>query len=257
MCPVLRSSLPGGLAVIIPMFNEASHAERCVRAVCDVLPSVQGAKLFVVNDGSSDRTGQILRGLEGAGLPFVYVECAGNRGYGAALVTGARAARSAGFEFGLFMDSDLTNDPALIPVFAERFARGSCDLIKASRYVAGGGMKGVPFRRQIPTRLGNRLASFLFGMGIRDCTNGFRGVRLSMMCDVQFHERGFPQILEELLEMKRVGARAEEIPYVLTARQRGEGKSKFAYRPRVVLSYLKYALLAAAFRYRPRSDRLG
>lgn len=244
----------GQLAVIIPMFNEGRNAERCVRAVCGVLSDrVPGATLYAVNDGSRDCTDEVLRSLEGCGLPFVRVGYAENRGYGAALIAGVEAAHRAGFEYGLFMDSDLTNDPALIPAFAMRFAEGRFDVIKASRYIAGGGMQGVPLRRQLPTRAGNWLATRLFGMGIHDCTNGFRGVRLSLIADVRFHERGFPQILEELLALKRKGARATEIPYVLSARKEGEGESKFSYRPGVVMAYLKYALLAGASRYRARA----
>ena len=114
-------------------------------------------------------------------------------------------------------------------------------------------MRGVPVRRQIPTRAGNWLASRLFGMGLRDCTNGFRAVRLDLVCDLSFSERGFPQILDELLALKKRGARAAEIPYVLTARSEGESGSKFSYRPRVVLAYLKYALKAGLVRYRPQT----
>jgi len=241
------------LAVIVPMFNEERNAERCVRTVCEVLArSVPGGKLFVVNDGSRDGTERVLRGLLEQGLPFRHVGYPDNRGYGAALLAGARAALEEGFEFGLFMDSDLTNDPALIPTFAERFREGRYDLIKASRYMQGGGMAGVPLWRQIPTRAGNWLARHLFGMGIRDCTNGFRAVRLSLLADATFQERGFPQILEELTLLKRKGARAAEIPYVLTARGEGEGESKFSYRPAVVGAYLKHALRAALIPYRPR-----
>jgi len=248
------ASLPGNarLAVIIPMYNEQRNAEKCVRAVCTVLSThVAGAKLVLVNDGSRDRTGLILDALSREGLPFLRVDHETNMGYGAALVSGARAARQAGFEYGLFMDSDLTNDPALIPVFWERLSEGRYDLIKASRYVSGGGMNGVPVRRQLPSRLGNWLASKLFGMGIRDCTNGFRAVRLGLVADLTFRERGFPIILEELLALKKLGARAGEIPYVLTARSSGAGESSFSYRPRVVATYLKYALKAALVPYRP------
>jgi dolichol-phosphate mannosyltransferase len=242
----------GELAIIIPMYDEEANAERCVRAVCAILSGhLSGAKLIVVNDGSRDRTRAILQALAGEPLPFIHVNHDVNKGYGAALVTGARRAREEGFHFGLFMDSDLTNDPALIPTFADQLAGGRYDLIKASRYVVGGGMEGVPFLRQIPTRAGNWLASRLFGMGIRDCTNGFRAVRLSFVCDFNFQERGFPQIMEELLELKKRGARATEIPYILTARKSGEGRSKFTYRPRVVFRYLKYALKAGLGRYRP------
>lgn len=246
MSPSSSSDSTGRLAVIIPMFNEQGHAERCVRAVCAVLrDKLPGGRLFVVNDGSRDETPAILRRLSEENLPLTFVDQAQNGGYGAALLAGARRAYQDGFEFGLFMDSDLTNDPALIPRFAELLAGDQYDLVKASRYVPGGGMRGVPWQRQAVTIVGNKIASRLFGLGLRDCTNGFRAVRLSMIVDAQFHERGFPQIVEELLYLKQKGARVAELPYILSARQAGEGESKFNYRPQMFAAYLKYAVRAA------------
>lgn len=240
------------LAVVIPMFNEEVGAERCVRAVTRViangLPSV---RLFVVNDGSRDGTREILRTLVDEGLPFRFVDLESNAGYGGALRAGAERADDEGFTFALFMDSDLTNDPALIASFWEILSTDRFDLIKASRYIHGGGMNGVPAWRQWFTICGNWIASRLFRMGIRDCTNGFRAVRLSMLRGSVLRERGFPSILEELLELKRKGARATELPYMLTSRD--GGASKFSYSPRTLWSYLRYALLAAGTRARRAS----
>lgn len=234
------------LAIIIPMYNEEEGAERCVTAVCEALDrSSPGARLFVVNDGSIDRTLEILTDLIARGLPFSLVNQQPNAGYGAALVAGMRAAETAGFSYGLVMDSDLTNDPGLIPAFAKVLKDGNYDLVKASRYIRGGGMKGVPFYRQLYTILGNRIASILFNMGIKDCTNGFHAVRLSMVTDGKFVERGFPFLLEELLHLKKKNVRATEIPYILTARDVGEGTSKFSYKPQVLWAYFRYALRAA------------
>ena len=102
----------------------------------------------------------------------------------------------------------------------------------------------MPFYRQRITIWGNRVASRLFGMGIKDCTNGFRAVRLSMIYPISFQENGFAVIMEELFHLKLQGARVVEIPYVLTARE-DESGGKFSYSPTVIWSYLKYALRAA------------
>ncbi len=234
------------LAILIPMYNEAHHAEKCVRAIYSVIqghfPKYQ---LFVVNDGSQDDTHKILNHLQTQGLPFVLIQHPINKGYGAALITATRMAFDAGYEYGLFMDSDLTNDPALIPTFAEKLSQDQYDLVKASRYIKKGGMQGVPFYRRLFSIIGNKIASRLFCMGIKDCTNGFRAVRLSFIYNVQFKEDGFPIILEELLLLKKKGARATEIPYILTARNVGEKKSQFSYSIKTIFLYLKYALNAA------------
>ncbi len=231
------------LAVIIPMYNEERNAERCVRAVCEVLlRETPGTKLLVVNDGSKDRTREILESLNGEGLPFLFISHPTNYGYGAALLSGVKEALKQGFEYGLFMDSDLTNDPALVPRFVEKLQGGAYDLVKASRFVKGGGMSGVPWRRQIFSITGNRVASILFNMGLRDCTNGFHAVRLNLIANEVFEETGFPFLLEELYVLKKKGARTTEIPYTLTSRSAAEGVSSFSYTPEVIGKYLKYAL---------------
>ena len=128
--------------VIIPMYNEAAGAERCVRAVCAQLAREGNGRLIAVNDGSADGTAEILRRLEKELALFDVAAHAANAGYGAALMTGARMAAKQGAVYCLFMDSDLTNDPADIPKFTARM-RDGFDLIKASRFVPGGGMDGV------------------------------------------------------------------------------------------------------------------
>ena len=239
------------LAVVIPMYNEELNAEKCVRAMISVITQTPGTHLYVVNDGSRDRTSEILNQIrtQNPEWPLTIVDYGANRGYGYACLAGARKAHQDGWVFALFMDSDLTNDPALIPFFLEKVKEDRFDVIKASRYTRGGGMKGVPFYRVQITTWGNRLASSLFGMGIRDCTNGFRAVRLSLMVDYQFEERGFPSIMEELYYLKKQGARATEVPYILTARKAGEGKSKFSYSRQLIFAYLKYSVKASLVRY--------
>lgn len=236
------------LAVIIPMLNEEEGAERCVRTVCSVLSErVSGARLFVVNDGSTDGTPAILQRLAKERLPYTLVEHEVNKGYGAAIVTAAQTALKSGFEFGLVMDSDLTNDPALISRFDAILRTDKYDLVKASRYIRGGGMQGVPVWRQAITITGNRIAAWLFRMGVRDCTNGFRAFRLSMLEGLKFQESGFAQIVEELYYLKLRSARTMEIPYILTARSSDGGVSKFSYRPRTFYRYLRWAVRAAWF----------
>jgi dolichol-phosphate mannosyltransferase len=239
------SSKKSSLAVIIPMYNEQLGAARCVKEVCKVLSEyVPSSRLFVVNDGSQDATLKSLEELRSSGVQFTVVSYPINRGYGAALLEGARTAYASGFDFGLFMDSDLTNDPRLIPLFADA-VREPVDVVKASRYVPSGGMLGVPWHRQIISRVGNRVASLLCNVGIRDCTNGFRAVRLSFLQNVTFQERGFPSIVEEVYLLKQAGARFTELPYVLTARTDPQAGSKFRYNFQTFYRYLKYCFLAA------------
>jgi dolichol-phosphate mannosyltransferase len=141
------------------------------------------------------------------------------------------------------MDSDLTNDPRDIPKFVQKMEEGF-DVIKASRYVDGGGMSGVPWRRKVASKIGNMIASPLFGVGIKDCTNGFRAVKLDKLTQMSLTERGFPVLMQELYNSKFLAKTFCEIPVVLTNRKTGQRPTSFSYKPEMFLKYLKFAVKA-------------
>ena len=198
---------------------------------------------MVVNDGSSDRTGEILNRSATDVATLTVVHHQSNAGYGAALRTGARKAAADGYEYALFMDSDLTNDPADIPKFVARMQQGF-DVIKASRYTSGGGMQDVPWKRRVISRTGDTVARALFGMGIRDCTNGFRAVRTSVLTQMNLRENGFSIIMEELYQCKFLAHSYCEVPVLLTNRSGKQRPTSFSYKPETFLKYFKFALKA-------------
>jgi dolichol-phosphate mannosyltransferase len=230
--------------VIIPMYNEQLGAETCVRHVCAALAELPvSSKLIAVNDGSADSTGQILDRLASEFPNFTAVHHERNAGYGSALRTGIGKAVDAGFDYALFMDSDLTNDPHDIQRFVPAMERG-VDVIKASRFVKGGRMEGVPWQRGIFSHMGNLVARTLFGLGIRDCTNGFRAVKVAILARMSLVESGFPIIVEELYQAKTLARTFQEIPVVLTSRSEDQRPTSFSYKPETLRKYLGFALKA-------------
>lgn len=224
------------------MYNECEIAARCVEAITKQLrlSSVRSG-LIVVDDGSSDGTAAVLDSLQPTTPNLFVVHHVHNGGYGAGVQTGIKKAFELGFDYVLFMDSDLTNDPKYIPLFVEKMQEG-CDVIKASRYMTGGGAVGVPKYRVLISSVGNRLSRFLFGLPLTDCTNGFRAARVSILLRLPLKETGFAIIMEELCYAKHVAKTFAEIPYTLTARPKVGRPSSFAYRPAIFFRYLKYAV---------------
>jgi dolichol-phosphate mannosyltransferase len=230
--------------VIIPMFNEERGAETCVRRVCPALAAIPYAsKLITINDGSRDQTGAILDRLAPEFPNLMVVHHSGNAGYGGALRTGIQKAAGQAFDYALFMDSDLTNDPADIPKFVALMEQG-IDVIKASRFVAGGRMEGVPWQRSIFSVTGNVVARPLFHLGLRDCTNGFRAVKVAILKQMDLRERGFPIIVEELYQAKFLARTYAEVPVVLTSRTADQRPTSFNYQPEIYRKYFGYALKA-------------
>jgi len=235
---------PLSFCVVIPMYNEESGAGRCVREVSAVLDKLpERSRLIVVEDGSRDGTRETLERLTAEAPKLMVLPHTRNLGYGKALRTGVEQAVREHFDYVLFMDSDLTNDPTDIPRFVMEMKRGT-DMIKASRYTGNGRMEGVPFARAIVSRVGNLVARFLFGVGLRDCTNGFRAVRVPILEKMDLRENGFAIIVEELYQAKFLASTYAEVPVVLMNRSSELRPTSFSYKPGTFIRYLRYAMKA-------------
>ncbi|MHB8520957.1 MAG: glycosyltransferase family 2 protein [Limisphaerales bacterium] len=152
--------------VLIPSYNAGLKLVDTVKAALD-----RWQPVWVVIDGSTDRSGDAVIELQ-KGLPGLRVIClATNRGKGAAVLAGMRAAWEAGFRFALVMDSDGQHPPDRIPEFMK------VSLENPSAMILGEPEFGAdaPFSRREGRRIGNGWANLetLWG-GIHDSLFGFR-----------------------------------------------------------------------------------
>lgn len=149
------------ISIILPAKNEAEGLRRTLPGLAAVLP---GAEVIVVDDGSTDDTAAVAKGLGARVLSSPY-----SMGNGAAIKRGARAATG---EVLVFMDADGQHDPAHIPRLLERLEQGY-DMVVGAR--DGDGQASVG--RGLANGLYNRLASWMTGHRVLDLTSGFRVVR--------------------------------------------------------------------------------
>src|SRR5438045_6399690 len=114
------------LSVLIPIYNEESGLSRLLDAV-EEQPEV--SELVIVDDGSDDRTPEILAESEFR-LPVQVIRHPENRGKGAAIRTALAAATG---ELALIQDADLEYDPRDYPVLLEPFQRAGVTVVYGSR----------------------------------------------------------------------------------------------------------------------------
>ena len=230
------------VAVVVPMYNEALGAKRCIETICNVLSKIDTpCTLVVVNDGSKDETQRIVEPLVPIFSNLKFLQHPVNKGYGAALRSGIEYAINNRFKYVLFMDSDLTNDPRDIPLFIEQMKK-DVDVIKATRYSRGGRVSGVPLFRVVISRVGNIVGKLLFRVPIFDVTNGFRAAKCSVLRQFQLSENNFSIIMEELYYERSLGCVLSEVPVKLTDRAADLRGTSFRYRPAIFYDYLKYPL---------------
>jgi glycosyltransferase involved in cell wall biosynthesis len=230
------------LCVVIPMYNEAQIA---LKSLETILPYTRKLPIpttvLVVNDCSRDETEAIVKDVirKQADDHLQLISHPHNQGYGGANRTGIRYAIEKGFDYVLFMDSDLTNDPKYLADFCVKMLEGY-DYIKATRYAKGGGFTGVPWKRRIISKTGNRVARCVSGLPITDITNGFRAVKTDILRKVELQENHFSLIVEELMKSKKYVKKMGEIPNILGTRGGDAKGTSFNYDFKTYWKYFKY-----------------
>jgi hypothetical protein len=161
------------LSVVIPAYNEEQGIAEIVERVLNIHPAlkksgVDDLELIVVDDGSSDKTADIVAGYSSVNL----IRHPVNRGYGAALKTGFSMAQ--GNLLG-FLDADGTYPPEHFPNLCQIALKDQVDLVVGSRM--SGAESEMPFVRRLGNFIFANLVSLLGNHRISDSSSGMRVIR--------------------------------------------------------------------------------
>src|SRR5215475_15710559 len=139
---------PELLSVILPVFNEADNLKELLPALFRSLDGLGSSyDVVVVDDGSTDQTGEIVRQLARPELRLIQLRR--NTGQTAALMAGIRFSRG---DILISMDGDLQNDPADIPLLLSKLDEGY-DLVSGWRK----DRKDKEIIRKLISRVANRM----------------------------------------------------------------------------------------------------
>ncbi|HEB49027.1 MAG TPA: glycosyltransferase, partial [Desulfobulbus sp.] len=153
------------LSVVIPIYNEEENVQALYEELKEVLESIgRSWEVIFVDDGSSDRSLELLEGIARKDDHVVVVSFRRN--------FGQTAAMAAGFDYAcgeiiITMDGDLQNDPHDIPKFLEKMDEGY-DLVSGWRY----DRQDAFISRKLPSMIANRIISTVTGVHLHDygCT---------------------------------------------------------------------------------------
>ena len=224
------------IVIMLPAYNEAVALPRLIPKLSAAMSEL-GAdfRILVCNDGSTDETARTLEQLAKE-YPIDVITHSFNRGLGESvrdLVERAVEITRPG-DFIVRMDCDDTHDPKYMVRMIDRAASG-CDVVIASRFVDGGGQRGVNGYRRFVSLMATGFMRALFPIdGLREYTSGFRVYRAEILHEaldtygnnfIQLKGLGFTCTLEKLVKLKLIGATFGEEPFVLRYDQKpGESK---------------------------------
>lgn len=211
--------------VVIPTYNERAN----IQALLDrVLSLPQAFHVLVVDDGSPDGTGQLVKDIQVQYPIQVHLlERSGKLGLGTAYLAGFRWGLDHDYDYLFEMDADFSHNPNDLPRLLEACEKDGADLSIGSRYVRGGGVVNWPFNRIALSKGASIYTRIITGMPIKDPTAGFMCYSRRVLEALDLNRIrfvGYAFQIEMKFKAWRAGFKIKEVPIVFQDRTQGVSK---------------------------------
>lgn len=211
--------------IIIPTYNEKENIEKIIRAVF----ALEGEyHIIVIEDGSPDGTGQIVKSLmtEFPDRLFM-IERAGKQGLGTAYITGFKWAIERKYDYIFEMDADFSHNPEDVPRLYMACAGDGADLAIGSRYCNGISVINWPIGRVIMSYFASVFVRKVLGMKVFDTTAGFKCYRRKVLETIDLDNirmKGYGFQIEMKYTAYKLGFKIVEVPIIFVDRKEGSSK---------------------------------
>jgi glycosyltransferase involved in cell wall biosynthesis len=205
------------VSIVMPVYNEHETIARAIDAVL-TSGAADSFELIVVDDGSTDGTGALLRNGEWPDQVRLLLH-ERNRGKGAAVRTALAEARG---RYATIMDADLEYDPADIPLLLDPLRSGEAQVVFGTR-----GFKShssYSFWYVVGNHAVTLLAGVIYNTWLSDMMTGQKAMATELFRSLDLREGGFAIEAEITARLLRAGVRIYEVPVVYRARTREQGK---------------------------------
>ena len=226
------------LSVVIPCFNEAGTILDLIERVRQA--PVASKQLIVVDDGSSDGTRELLKGLSAPDLTVLLHER--NKGKGAALATGFAAAVG---QICIVQDADLEYDPNEYPLVIGPIVEGKADVVFGSRFQGAAPHRVVYFWHRIGNGFLTLMSNMLTDLNLTDMETCYKAFRTEIIQSIPIREKRFGFEPEITAKVAKRRCRIYEVGISYYGRTYDEGK-KIGWKDgvRAVWCILQYNLWA-------------
>ena len=235
---------------VVPVLNEEPNVRGLARRLEDALAPHAPYRVLFVDDGSTDGT---VKALESQGPGIEVVSHPRNLGPGAAFRTGFTGILKSlqAEDLVLTLEGDGTSDLAVLPRMLGRIRNEDDDIVLASCYLFGGGIKGTSLHRVGLSHVANGLVKQTLGLsGLATLSSFFRVYQGRVLLrfretfgEMLFESNGFESQIEILHLAAKLSLRISEVPMVLDGSLR-LGKSKM----KILKTSMAYLRLIARYR---------
>lgn len=211
--------------VIIPTYNELENIRQIISAVL----SLDGDfHLLIVDDGSPDGTGEIVKSLFSKYPNRLFIEeRKGKLGLGTAYIHGFKWGLAKGYDYLFEMDADFSHSPDDLIRLYSACEEDGADLAIGSRYVKGVNVVNWPMGRVLMSYYASVYVRFITGMKIHDSTAGFKCYRRQVLETIDLDKikfKGYAFQIEMKFTAWKFGFKIKEVPIIFTDRQEGTSK---------------------------------
>jgi dolichol-phosphate mannosyltransferase len=211
--------------VIIPTYNEKENIEAIIRKVFSL---AEPFDVLIVDDGSPDGTGQIVKNLQTEFVGNLYIEeRKGKLGLGTAYIHGFKWALQRDYGYVFEMDADFSHNPDDLVRLLDGCRKDGNDVAIGSRYIKGVNVINWPMSRVLMSYFAGIYVRFITGMPIMDPTGGFicysREV-LSVIPLDKIRFVGYAFQIEMKFNAYLFKFKIVEVPIVFTDRTKGQSK---------------------------------
>lgn len=235
--------------IIVPAYNEGESIGKLLEQL-EVKEIADLADVLVINDGSSDNTGDVVQARGHNLITQVY-----NMGYGAALLSGYKYAVRRQYKYVIQIDADGQHDVSNIFTIYDRLVStdengNSPDIVLGSRFLEGGKSFHISWLKKITIRFFRWLIHLTTGQRITDPTSGLQGLNFRT---AQYYS-GYAHFDDKypdtnvLIQMLLLGYRVEEIPAVMHEREAGTSMHGSLLKAGLYIAHMFFSICAVLLR---------
>ena len=232
------------ISVVIPLLNEEESLAELAAWIQRVMEQHNYSyEVVFVDDGSTDRSWEIIETLSKTNSNFKGIKFRKNYGKSPALNVGFHAAQG---DVVITMDADMQDSPDEIPALYEMIVKDNYDLVSGWKKV-----RHDPFSKTIPSKFFNWITSTVTGIKLHDFNCGLKAYKKDVVKNIEVYgemHRYIPQLAKSA-GYKKIGEK------IVEHRARKYGKTKFGWE-RFVNGFLDLLSVMFVTRFGKKPMRL-